>query len=69
METYKMTGRFPPHVAKPGQAKTEAKDYIETEVRTKYPFEFLRIFVVVGIFALLGNIVAKVWYKFTHILA
>lgn len=69
LETYKTTGRFPPHVAAPGQAKAKANDYIETEVRTKFWFEFLRIFVVVGIFALLGNIVAKVWYRFMHILS
>ncbi|CAN8095268.1 unnamed protein product [Discula destructiva] len=69
METYKTTGRFPPRAAAPGQVKAKDKDYIETEVRTKYWFEFLRIFVVVGIFALLGNIVAKVWYRLAHMLS
>lgn len=68
METYKSTGRFPPSVAAPGQAKGESNDYIETEVRTKYWYEFLRIFLIVGIFALLGNVVTKMWYRFTHIL-
>lgn len=69
METYRTTGRFPPHAAVPGEAKGKANDYIETEVRTKYWFEFLRIFVVVGLFAVLGKIVAQVWYAFTHILS
>lgn len=69
METYKTTGRFPPNAAASDQVKTDVNEYIETEVRTKYWWEFLRIFIVVGIFALLGNIVAKIWYRFTHILA
>lgn len=43
-------------------------EYIETEVRTKYWWEFLRIFVVVGIFALLGNIVTKIWYRLAHMI-
>lgn len=43
-------------------------DYVETEVRTKYWWEFLRIFVVVAIFALLGNIVTKIWYRLTHMI-
>lgn len=72
METYKTTGRFPPNAAGPidqSKVNTNAKQYIETEVRTKYWWEALRIFVVVGVFILLGNIIAKVWYRFTHILA
>lgn len=72
METYTSTGRFPPMAAAatPEQkTKTDAAiDYIETEVRTKYWWEFLRIFVVVGIFGLLGNIVLKIWYTSTRIL-
>lgn len=68
METYAQTGRFPAMVAASGQPKAEAIDYVETEVRTKYWWEFLQIFVVVGVFALLGNIVTKIWYKLTHIL-
>lgn len=69
METYRTTGRFPPHAAAPGEAKGKSVDYIETEVRTKHWFEFLRIFVVVGIFALLGNIVVKLWHGLTNILS
>lgn len=66
METYKQTGRFPPMAHDVNQPKSTAIDYIETEVRTKYWWEFLQIFVVVGIFGLLGNIVAKVWFSFTR---
>lgn len=70
METYMNTGRFPPMTAAPGQAKAkEHIDYVETEVRTKYWWEFLQIFVVVGVFALLGNIAVKTWYSFTHVLS
>ncbi|PSR82649.1 acyltransferase-domain-containing protein [Coniella lustricola] len=68
METYVKTGRFPPMSAGPEQAKTDAIDYIETEVRTKYWWEFLRIFVVVGIFGLLGNIVLRIWHTSSRIL-
>lgn len=71
METYKATGRFPPNVAASHDdpSKLEAMEYIETEVRTKYWWEFLRIFVVVGVFALLGNIITKIWHRITHVLA
>lgn len=70
METYATTGRFPPMTNSPsgGAKASETMEYVETEVRTKYWWEFLRIFVVVGLFALLGNIVAKIWYRITHIL-
>lgn len=73
METYKTTGRFPPNVAShDGPSNLDAMDYmdyIETEVRTKYWWEFLRIFVVVGVFALLGNIITKIWHRITNVLA
>lgn len=70
METYKTTGRFPPNAAAlDNHSKLETMEYIETEVRTKYWWEFLRIFVVVGVFALLGNIITRVWYRFMHVLA
>lgn len=68
METYRQTGRFPPMAAEPGQTKSETIDYIETEVRTKYWWEFLQIFVVVGVFGLLGNIVAKLRFRFINII-
>lgn len=71
METYATSGRFPPMAgaSAPDEAKSDQTlQYIETEVRTKHWWEFLRIFVVVGIFALLGNIVTKIWYRLTHII-
>lgn len=67
METYATTGRFPPMVTAAGENKaSEALEYVETEVRTKHWWEFLRIFIVVGVFALLGNIVAKIWHRLSH---
>lgn len=66
METYVSTGRFPRLPTEPGKAETDVPDFIETEVRTKYWWEFLKIFVVVGIFSLLGNIAVKFWYRMAH---
>lgn len=68
METYKQTGRFPPMAHDPSQPLSATLGYIETEVRTKYWWEFLQIFVVVGVFGLLGNIVAKIWFSFARIM-
>ncbi|KAG6143224.1 hypothetical protein E4U12_001658 [Claviceps purpurea] len=48
MEQYLNTGRFPPLSG----AKV---DYVETEVRTRYPWEILQIFNVVGICGLLWH--------------
>ncbi|TWU77643.1 hypothetical protein ED733_008065 [Metarhizium rileyi] len=52
MEEYLNNGRFP---ALPG-AKTK---YVETDVRTRYPWEVLQIFSVVGIAALLWHNLQK----------
>ncbi|KAL2891106.1 putative acyltransferase [Ceratocystis lukuohia] len=41
METYLATGRFP-------TSDLAKKDYIETAVRTKYPFEFIEVYNVLG---------------------
>lgn len=69
METYASTGRFPRMAVASDQAESgKTLDFIETEVRTKYWWEFLRIFVVVGIFGLLGNIVTKLWYRLSHMI-
>lgn len=68
METYMQTGRFPPMAHHFNPPKSAAIDYVETEVRTKYWWEFLQIFVVVGVFGLFGNIVAKVWFSFTRMM-
>lgn len=69
LETYTTTGRFPRLPTEPGKADTEVPDFIETEVRTKYWWEFLRIFVVIGIFGLLGNMVVKFWYRMSRVVS
>lgn len=69
METYMATGRFPRLPTESGKAETDVPDFIETEVRTKYWWEFLKIFVVVGVFGLLGNIAVKIWYRLAHVIA
>ena len=45
MEQYLATGRLPasPHATEDGQP-----DYIETEVRTRYPWEILKVFSVLS---------------------
>ena len=48
MEEYMKTGRFPPMEGD--------VDYIETEIKTRYPWEILQIFSVVGT-------VALIWYN------
>lgn len=70
MEQYISTGRFPPLPGALTQAGTRASlDFVETEVRTKRWWEFGQIFVVIGVFAFLGNILAKIRYSATHVLS
>ena len=45
MEQYISTGRLP---ATPQSKSVDQPEYIETEVRTKYPWEMLQVFSVVG---------------------
>ncbi|KAI1368127.1 acyltransferase-domain-containing protein [Xylaria arbuscula] len=52
MEQYVSTGRFPANGA-------GIKGHLETEVKTQYWWEFLRIFMPVGTFALLFNVLLK----------
>lgn len=52
MEQYLTTGRFPP------LAGSEV-EFVETAVRTRYPWEILQVFTVVGICGLLWNNVRK----------
>ncbi len=68
MEQYLSTGRFP---ATPidAKAKEGAEGFIETEVRTKYWFEFIQIFVVIGAFGLVGKLFVQMWTNFTHIIS
>ncbi|KAK3935861.1 acyltransferase-domain-containing protein [Diplogelasinospora grovesii] len=60
MEQYLSTGRFP---ASPGSAVGSKghEGFLETEVRTRYRFEFLQIFVILGVLGLVGNVIAKMW--------
>lgn len=50
MEEYVSTGRFPSH---------GTEGHIETEVKTQYWWEFLKIYMMVGTFGLMFNIVLK----------
>lgn len=52
MEQYVATGRFPANGA-------GIKGHIETEVRTKYWWEVIKIFTMLGTFVLLFNVVVK----------
>jgi 1-acyl-sn-glycerol-3-phosphate acyltransferase len=61
MEQYLSTGRFP---ANPANTLTkDREEFLETEVRTRYPFEFLQIFSVLAGFGLLVNLILKLWNK------
>lgn len=52
MEEYLTTGRFP--------AMPESSiEFVETEVRTRYPWEILQVFTVVGIVGMLWHNVQK----------
>lgn len=62
MEQYISTGRFP---GNPPDAVTQGQQpFLETEVRTRYPWEFLQIFSVVGVFGLAINFLCKTWGRF-----
>ena len=67
MEEYMSTGRFPSTPLKSDFAESQTVSHIETEVRTKYWWEFLKIFVVLGVFGLLGNVFFKIWFRLTHL--
>ncbi|KAH9884266.1 acyltransferase-domain-containing protein [Xylariomycetidae sp. FL2044] len=57
MEQYISTGRFPANGA-------GIKGIIETEVRTQYWWEFVKIFVMLGCFGLILNLMLKFLYTF-----
>ncbi|KAH6626750.1 acyltransferase-like protein [Chaetomium sp. MPI-SDFR-AT-0129] len=62
MEQYIATGRFP---GNPADAVTKGQQpFLETEVRTRYPWEFLQIFSVIGVFGLVVNFICKTWARF-----
>jgi lysocardiolipin and lysophospholipid acyltransferase len=68
LEGYLQTGRFP---ANDGEdeapngtifKKAECEGYIETEIRTKSPFEFLRIYVPMTALYLIIRLISQFWY-------
>ncbi len=63
MEAYLLTGRFPSSPLATGKGQDT---YIETEVRTTYPFEFLQIFSVTAAAAFVWNVVMKLWVGLFH---
>ena len=70
MEQYLTTGRFPPNPIEGTDSdglttKGTQEGFVETEVRTRFWWEFVQIFVVLGIFGLLGNALFKAWTNFT----
>jgi hypothetical protein len=65
LEQYVSTGRFPPS---PADVLTKGQEsFLETEVRTRYPWEFLQIFSVLGGFGLLVNLLLKTWNRFLSV--
>jgi lysocardiolipin and lysophospholipid acyltransferase len=65
MDQYLSTGRFPATPMTP--AKTQRAAFVETEVRTRNVFEWLQIFVIVGIFGLVYKVVARMWDKLANL--
>ncbi|CAK7271065.1 hypothetical protein SEPCBS57363_004424 [Sporothrix epigloea] len=61
MEQYMSAGRLP---ATPNAKGDDQPEYIETEVRTRYPWEMLQIFSVVGTCWLLYRIIAQLLARF-----
>ncbi|KAL2152325.1 hypothetical protein VTH82DRAFT_5509 [Thermothelomyces myriococcoides] len=65
MEQYLSTGRFPPN---PEEAVSKGLDpFLETEVRTRYPWEFLQIYSVLGIFGLFARFLLKLPGRFLSV--
>lgn len=67
MEQYISTGRFP--ASPPTAANKNQEGFLETEVRTRYKFEFLQIYAVVGIVALLINLVLRLYNRLLSIVS
>ncbi|KAJ4302049.1 hypothetical protein N0V88_002185 [Collariella sp. IMI 366227] len=66
MEQYVSTGRFP---ASPVAVLTKGQEpFLETEVRTRYPWEILQIFTVLGAFGLVVSFLLNLWNRFTSAL-
>lgn len=65
MEQYISTGRFPATPATAANAGQEG--FLETEVKTRYRFEFLQIFTVVGLVSLLWRIIMRLFGRVASI--
>jgi lysocardiolipin and lysophospholipid acyltransferase len=64
IEQYITTGRFPPS---PSDAVTKGHPgFLETEVRPRHRFEFLQIFIVLGVVVLVQNLLSKMWQRVVH---
>jgi hypothetical protein len=68
IEQYVATGRFPESkdtaINGANSETTQPKGqsgFLESNVRTAHFWEFLQIFMVLGVFGLIANILAKVW--------
>ena len=59
MEQYICTGRFPANAS-------GVKGHIEAEVRTRYWWEFVKIFVMLGAFGLTFNVLLKTFRRLAH---
>lgn len=62
MEQYIRTGRFPENAT--GSVKG---GHIESNVRTKYWWEFVKIFTMLGAFGLMLNVVVKTFRAFARV--
>jgi lysocardiolipin and lysophospholipid acyltransferase len=60
LETFYNTGKFPSD-----ESEGKGSGYIETEVKLKTPLEILAIFAPLGAFAMVSNVLAKLWEMFT----
>jgi len=61
MEQYVSTGRFPGNAASGAVNGDVKEDFIETEVKLAHWWEVGNIFVVLAAFALVANLLARVW--------
>ncbi|KAK0636399.1 acyltransferase-domain-containing protein [Bombardia bombarda] len=67
MEQYVATGRFPPS---PANSVTDSHPrFLETEVRPRHRFEFIQVYLVLGVLGLLVNIISKIWARVTNIVS
>ena len=69
MEQYVSTGRFPSSnftsEQLAGNFASSTTGFIETEVRTRYPWEFLQAFVVISAICYVGFVLHRVWAAFS----